>query len=121
MDLGSAFALIGPESILALTALVLLLVVAWVGDKSSRAVSILSCVALGACFLLVAPAVCAGAAGPDTVAFGGFVVELSVFLEIFINVVVTDRSEIPAFLIKNGQGNVMMKSHLLYCLTNGRI
>jgi len=71
MDLGSSFALIVPEIILALAALALLLVVAWVGDKSSRAVSILSCVALGACFFLVAPAVCAGASGPDTIAFGG--------------------------------------------------
>ncbi|HLV06313.1 MAG TPA: NADH-quinone oxidoreductase subunit NuoN [Croceibacterium sp.] len=71
MDLGSSLALIVPEIILSLTALVLLLVVAWAGDKASRAVSILSCVALGACFFLVAPAVCAGASGPDTVAFGG--------------------------------------------------
>ncbi len=71
MDLGSSLALIVPEIILSLTALVLLLVVAWAGDKASCAVSILSCVALGACFFLVAPAVCAGASGPDTVAFGG--------------------------------------------------
>jgi NADH-quinone oxidoreductase subunit N len=46
-------------------------VAAWAGDRSTSLLSILACVVLGACFFLVAPAVCAGAAGPDTVAFDG--------------------------------------------------
>ncbi|HEY6815150.1 MAG TPA: NADH-quinone oxidoreductase subunit NuoN [Croceibacterium sp.] len=71
MDFAASLALIVPEIVLSLSGLALLLVAAWGGDKASSAISILACVALGACFFLVAPAVCAGAAGPDTVAFGG--------------------------------------------------
>ena len=71
MDLSSSMQLVLPEIILSVAAMVLLLVVAWTGDKSSRAVSIASCVALGAAFFIVAPAVCAGAAGADRIAFGG--------------------------------------------------
>ena len=71
MDLAASLALIVPEIVLSLSGLVLLLVAAWAGDRSSSLISILSCVALGACFFLVAPAVCAGASGPDTVAFYG--------------------------------------------------
>ena len=71
MDLTASLALIVPEIVLSLSGLVLLLVAAWAGDKSASAISIASCVALGACFFLVAPAVCAGASGPDTVAFYG--------------------------------------------------
>jgi NADH-quinone oxidoreductase subunit N len=66
-----SLALIIPEIVLSLSGLVLLLVAAWAGDKSSSAISIAGCIVLGGCFALVAPAVCAGAAGPDTVAFGG--------------------------------------------------
>jgi NADH-quinone oxidoreductase subunit N len=71
MDFAASLALIVPEIVLSLTGLALLLVAAWGGDKASSAISIAGCIALGACFFLVAPAVCAGAAGPDTVAFGG--------------------------------------------------
>ena len=71
MDFAASFTLVAPEIILAVSGLVLLLVVAWVGDKASSFVSIATCVVLGACFFLVAPAVCAGASGPDTVAFFG--------------------------------------------------
>src|SRR6187455_591316 len=71
MDFAASLALIVPEIVLSLSGLVLLLVAAWAGDRSASAISILACVVLGACFFLVAPAVCAGAAGPDTVAFGG--------------------------------------------------
>jgi NADH-quinone oxidoreductase subunit N len=71
MDFAASLALIAPEIVLSLSGLVLLLVAAWAGDKASSAISILGCVALGACFFLVAPAICAGAAGPDTVAFYG--------------------------------------------------
>jgi NADH-quinone oxidoreductase subunit N len=71
MDLSTSLALIAPEILLSLGGLALLLVAAWVGDKASSAISIAACVILGAAFFLVAPAVCAGAMGPDTVAFGG--------------------------------------------------
>src|SRR5690606_19004089 len=71
MDFSASLALIVPEIILSLSGLVLLLAAAWAGDKASSAISVLACVALGACFFLVAPAVCAGASGPDTVAFFG--------------------------------------------------
>ncbi|MXO59584.1 NADH-quinone oxidoreductase subunit NuoN [Altererythrobacter salegens] len=71
MDFQASLALIAPEILLSLSGLALLLVAAWVGDKASRLISILSCVALGGAFFLVAPAVCGGALGPDTMAFGG--------------------------------------------------
>ncbi|AKH41677.1 NADH-quinone oxidoreductase subunit N [Altererythrobacter atlanticus] len=71
MEFKASLALIAPEILLSLSGLALLLVAAWSGDKASRTISVLACVALGACFFLVAPAVCAGAAGPDTMAFGG--------------------------------------------------
>src|SRR5687768_14140547 len=71
MEFAASLALIVPEIVLSLAGLVLLLAGAWAGDRSSSLLSILVCVALGACFFLVAPAVCAGASGPDTVAFGG--------------------------------------------------
>ena len=71
MDFAASLSLILPEIVLSLSGLALLLVAAWAGDRSASLISILSCIVLGACFFLVAPAVCAGASGPDTVAFGG--------------------------------------------------
>ena len=71
MDFAASLALVAPEIVLSLSGLVLLLVAAWAGDRSASAISVLGCVALGACFFLVAPVVCSGAAGPDTVAFSG--------------------------------------------------
>jgi NADH-quinone oxidoreductase subunit N len=71
MDFAASLPLIAPEVLLGISGLVLLLVAAWAGDKSSRAISVVSCVALGAAFFMVAPSVCAGAFGPDTVAFLG--------------------------------------------------
>ncbi|WEK46937.1 MAG: NADH-quinone oxidoreductase subunit NuoN [Candidatus Andeanibacterium colombiense] len=71
MDFAASLRLILPEEILSVASLVLLLVSAWAGDKASRAISIAACVALGTAFALVAPLVCAGASGPDTLAFGG--------------------------------------------------
>ncbi len=71
MDFTASLSLIVPEIVLSLSGLVLLLAAAWAGDKASSAISVLACVALGAAFFLVAPAVCAGASGPDTVAFYG--------------------------------------------------
>ena len=71
MDFAASLSLILPEIVLSLSGLVLLLVAAWAGDKSASLISVLCCIVLGACFFLVAPAVCAGASGPDTIAFGG--------------------------------------------------
>jgi NADH-quinone oxidoreductase subunit N len=71
MDNVASLALIVPELILSVAGLVLLLVAAWAGDKASGAITVAACLVLAACFALVAPAVCAGASGPDTVAFFG--------------------------------------------------
>ena len=71
MDYATSLALIAPEIVLSLSGLVLLLLAAWGGDKGARVISIASAIALGGAFALVVPAVCGGAAGPDTVAFGG--------------------------------------------------
>ena len=71
MDFAASLTLITPEIILSVSGLVLLLVAAWAGDRSSTLITVVSCVVLAACFAVVAPAVCAGATGPDTVAFGG--------------------------------------------------
>lgn len=71
MDLTASLGLIAPEIVLSLSGLILLLLAAWGGDKGARVISVAACVALGGAFALVAPSVCAGASGPDTVAFGG--------------------------------------------------
>jgi len=66
-----SFVLIAPELVLSITGLLLVLVAAYGGDKFARATSIVAAIAFGGAFALVAPTVCAGASGPDTVAFGG--------------------------------------------------
>ncbi|KLI63965.1 NADH-quinone oxidoreductase subunit NuoN [Aurantiacibacter marinus] len=71
MDFAPSFALIAPELVLGITGLTLVLVAAYGGDKFARLSSIIAAVAFGGAFALVAPAVCAGASGPDTLAFGG--------------------------------------------------
>jgi len=71
MDFAASLWLIAPELLLSVSGLILLLVAAWAGDKASSTISIIGCVVLGAAFFMVAPAVCAGASGPDTVAFFG--------------------------------------------------
>ena len=71
MDLQHSLWLIAPEETLSLAGLILLLVAAWAGDKASRLVSILSVAALAGAAALVVPALCAGAAGAGTEAFGG--------------------------------------------------
>lgn len=71
MDFAASLKLIAPELLMSVSGLVLLLASAWAGDKASRAISVAAAVVLGACFFLVAPSVCAGASGPDTMAFGG--------------------------------------------------
>ncbi len=71
MDILSSLGLIIPELILAISGLILLLVSAWGGNQASKPVSIAACIALGGAFFLVAPGVCAGVSGPDTLAFFG--------------------------------------------------
>jgi len=71
MEFSGSLALVAPEIVLTVAGLVLLLVAAWAGDKSARAISIASVAALTAAAFLVAPALCNGASGADTVAFLG--------------------------------------------------
>jgi NADH-quinone oxidoreductase subunit N len=71
MDFAASLALIAPEIVLSVSGLVLLLVAAWAGDRAATVISVIGCLVLAACFALVAPAVCNGASGPDTVAFYG--------------------------------------------------
>lgn len=71
MDFTASLALIAPEIVLSLSGLVLLLAGAWLGDGASRLISYVAVAVLAACAFLVAPSLCAGAMGPDTVAFGG--------------------------------------------------
>ena len=71
MDLVQSLWLVAPEEVLSLSGLVLLLVAAWGGDKASRTISILCVAALTAAAFFVAPALCSGAAGAGTEAFGG--------------------------------------------------
>ena len=70
MELGNSLGLIAPELLLSVSGLVLLLVAAWAGDKASRLVAILTATAIGAAFVMVAPAAI-GESGPETVAFFG--------------------------------------------------
>jgi NADH-quinone oxidoreductase subunit N len=71
MDFAASLALVAPEIVLSVSGLLLLLVAAWAGDRAATVISVAGCLVLAACFALVAPAVCAGASGPDTVAFYG--------------------------------------------------
>ncbi|WP_298199965.1 NADH-quinone oxidoreductase subunit NuoN [Novosphingobium sp.] len=71
MDWSQSLRLIAPEETLSVAGLILLLVAAWAGDKAARAISIAAVAALVAAMALVAPALCNGAMGPETVAFGG--------------------------------------------------
>ncbi len=71
MDFAASLTLIAPEIVLSLSSLVLLLVAAWAGDRAANVVTWIGCLVLAVCFALVAPAVCAGASGPDTEAFFG--------------------------------------------------
>jgi NADH-quinone oxidoreductase subunit N len=71
MDWSHSLRLAAPEELLSVSGLILLLIAAWAGDKASRAISIASVAVLVACAFLVAPALCGGASGPDTIAFFG--------------------------------------------------
>ncbi|MCW1381744.1 NADH-quinone oxidoreductase subunit NuoN [Novosphingobium sp. KCTC 2891] len=71
MELVRSLHLVAAEELLSVAGLILLLVAAWGGDKAARAISIASVGVLTVCALLAAPALCSGATGPDTLAFGG--------------------------------------------------
>jgi NADH-quinone oxidoreductase subunit N len=71
MDWAANLRLIAPETVLSVYGLIFLLTAAWAGDRASRAISIASVAVLVACGFMVAPALCSGASGPDTLAFSG--------------------------------------------------
>ncbi len=71
MDWGHWLRLAAPEEVLSLAGLVLLLAAAWYGDKASRAITYAAVAVLAVCAVLVAPALCSGAMGPDYEAFSG--------------------------------------------------
>ena len=71
MDWSHSLRLVAPETLLAIASLALLLVAAWAGDKAARVISMLAVAALIAAGIMVAPALCAAAMGPDTEAFLG--------------------------------------------------
>jgi NADH-quinone oxidoreductase subunit N len=71
MDLLQSLAITGPEVVLSLSGLALLMVAAWSGDSASRAISISAVGVLVVCGLIVAPALGSGAMGPDTLAWFG--------------------------------------------------
>jgi len=71
MDWSHSLRLIAPETLLSVAGLILLLVAAWVGDKASRAVTIVAVAVLAVAAILVAPALCGGAMGAGTEAFMG--------------------------------------------------
>jgi len=70
-DFSQSLQLIAAEEVLTVVGLVLLLMAAWMGDKSARLLSIIAVSALVACAFIAAPALCAGMIGPDRVAFSG--------------------------------------------------
>ncbi len=71
MDWAQSMRLAAPEELLSIAGLVLLLIAAWGGDKASRLITWLAVGALAVAAVLTAPALCAGAKGPETLAFGG--------------------------------------------------
>lgn len=71
MELNASLTLILPEIVMAVSAMILVLITAYGGDRTARLVSILAAATLGAATVMVAPALTSGASGPGTVAFGG--------------------------------------------------
>ncbi len=71
MELQTSLALIAPEIVLSVGALILTLAAAWAGDKAARTISVIAVVILAAVAFLTAPALCGGVAGVDAVAFFG--------------------------------------------------
>jgi len=71
MDFLASLRLVAPELLLSVSGLILLLAAAWSGTKAARAISVIAVGVLVAAAFMVAPALCAGASGIDTAAFGG--------------------------------------------------
>jgi NADH-quinone oxidoreductase subunit N len=71
MEFAQSLRLILPEEILSVGGLVLLLAAAWLGDKSSRAISIAVVALFVAAAALTVPAVSGGAMGAESTAFYG--------------------------------------------------
>jgi NADH-quinone oxidoreductase subunit N len=71
MDWSVSLRLVAPEVTLSVAGLVLLLAAAWAGDRASKAITWISVAILAIAAVLVAPALCSSAMGPDTVAFLG--------------------------------------------------
>ena len=71
MDLIQSLMITGPEVVLSVSGLALLMAAAWNGDKASRSISIAAVSVLAVCALMVAPALGNGAMGPDTLAWFG--------------------------------------------------
>jgi NADH-quinone oxidoreductase subunit N len=73
MDFIHSLAAVSGEELLSTSALVLLLVAAWGGDKAARAMSIAAFAVLVGAAALVLPALVSGAGGAATLAFGGHI------------------------------------------------
>ncbi len=71
MELQSSLALIAPEILLAISGLALLLAAAWIGDKYSRAITIMAAAAIVGAGCLVVPSLTNNVMGADAIAFGG--------------------------------------------------
>ncbi len=127
MDQIASLAIITPEIILTVTGLLLLLAAAWGGDRASRLISIAAAVSLGSAFAIVAPRVCAGASGLDTMAFNDLfradafagIAKLMIFAAAgativiaprFFNSVATMRAEYPILVIFAALGMSIMVS-----------
>jgi NADH-quinone oxidoreductase subunit N len=74
MDFLASLRLVAPELVLSVSGLILLLAAAWSGTKAARAICVIAVGVLVAAAFMVAPALCAGAAGIDTAAFSGQIV-----------------------------------------------
>ncbi|WP_027442074.1 NADH-quinone oxidoreductase subunit NuoN [Erythrobacter cryptus] len=73
MDFAHSFGLIIPDLLLSVSGLVLLLVVAWSGDKGARQIAIGAAAALFVAGFLLVPGLHGGAEGPATLGFGGLI------------------------------------------------
>ncbi|MGN6499168.1 MAG: NADH-quinone oxidoreductase subunit NuoN [Tsuneonella sp.] len=71
MGFQASLGLISAELLLSVSGLALLLAAAWLGDRYARAISVVAVGALVGAAFLTAPALFAGAMGPDTTAFDG--------------------------------------------------
>ena len=71
MDWAQSLRIIAPEELLSVVGLALLLAAAWGGDRIARGLTWVAVATLAGCAVLVAPALCSGAMGPETDAFFG--------------------------------------------------